>query len=605
MLQLAPDREVLYKDGKGGPSIRRRWKLLAGLFFTLLVAAYLGLLGYFAVYRNFFPASDRGSDVDGSFSTGGDLLEYLLQHGMIERKDALLVTWHHAANSKSQMKEALTGNAMVLEADVNIEGFNTVNKTGTPIMAHPPDIYSDNTLQEWLDAVIKSKKGIKLDFKSIDAVNPSLDILVKKYNEISFNRPVWLNADILIGPNVPGFMQPVNASRFLALIQLRFPNVILSPGWMSLYLPLIATKPYTQKMVEEMYGLVKGLPQRVTFPVRAVLLKQAWPHFSWLLSQSPRYSLTLWQGSIDPIIVEDLLFFRDNSNIEQIYYDIYEPVLSEFKQIALQTNRSRRFYPGGKLLDYFPHQDLDELQINWFDFGTTDMVLTELFQGNDGGMLILNVERTANSGSEAIPMVESLEDGFEFPLESALNRILISSKPWGIYLKIKSQQALAPTLHLLHRAYTTHLLRVPVWVSMDLSYGSFTTPGYIEGKKFIKTINEIFPFVTIAPSWPNEALAHGYTQPLVEDMLSLCQGLWQTVSFQLQAVALGKSWKATTGLLQASPSYTLTVEHLHVQGTYMDGFQGLINIRTYSTRGIYYRLPQDYRNRFHIDVFTS
>ncbi|XP_060686227.1 protein FAM151A [Hemiscyllium ocellatum] len=600
MLEMVPDREFLYKDGRDGLSIRRRWKLLAGLFFALLVAAYLALVGYFAVYRNFFPAKDF--DVGGSFSPGGDLLEYLLQQGMIDRKDGLLVTWHHAANSKSEMEVALKGSAMVLEADVNIEGLNTQNESGTPIMAHPPSIYSDNTLQEWLDAVIRSKKGIKLDFKSIDAVNPSLDILVKKYNEIDFNRPVWLNADILIGPNVPGFMQPVDASRFLSLIQKKFPNVILSPGWMSLYLPVIATKPYTRKMVEEMYSLVKGLPQRVTFPVRAVLLKRAWPHFSWLLSQSPRYSLTLWQGSIDPITVEDLLFFRDNTNFEQIYYDIYEPVLSEFKQIALQTNRTRRFYPGGKLMDYFPHQNLDELQIKWFDIGSTELELMELLQGNVGGMLILNVKRKAN---DATPVVASLEKGLEFPLESALNWISTSSKPWGIYLKIKSQEALAPTLHLLEQFYTAHLLFKPVWVSMDLSYGSFSTPGYIEGKQFIKTINEIFPFVTIAPGWPKEVLTHGYTQPLVEDMLNLCQGLWQAVSFQLQAVALGESWKATTRLLQASPTYTLTVEHLHEQGSYTNGFRGLINIRTYSTRRIYYRLPQDYRNSFYNDVFTS
>ncbi|XP_078074370.1 protein FAM151A [Mustelus asterias] len=600
MLPLPPDREILYKDSRDALSIRRRWKLLVGLLFASLVAAYLGLVGYFAVYRDFFP--DRDLKINGSFSPGGDLLDYLLQQGMIDRKDGLLVTWHHAANSKSQMEKALKGSAMVLEADVNIEGLNTLNETGIPIMAHPPDVYSDNTLQEWLDAVIRSKKGIKLDFKSIHAVNPSLDILVKKYNEMSFNRPVWLNADILIGPNVPGFIQPVNASRFFGLIQHRFPNVILSPGWISLYLPVIATKPYTRKMVEEMYGLVKGLPQRVTFPVRAVLLKQAWPHFSWLLSQSPRYSLTLWQGSIDPITVEDLLFFRDNSNVEQIYYDIYDPTLSKFKQIALQTNRSRRFYPGGELLDYFRHQGLNELQINWFDIGTTLLSLKELLQGNDGGMLILNVKREANS---AVLMVESSKDGSEFPLESALSQILSSSKPWGIYLKIKSQQALTQTLYLLQRAYTAHLLHKPVWVSMDISHGSFSIPGYIEGKQFIKTINEIFPFVTVAPSWPNEALAQGYTQPLVENMLNLCQGLWQTVSFQLQAVALGKSWKATTELLQASPSYTLTVEHLHQQGTYTDGFQGLINIRTYSTQRIYYRLPQDYRNSFQIDVFTS
>lgn len=51
------------------------------------------------------------------------------------------------------------GSAMVLEADVNIEGLNTRNETGIPIMAHPPDIYSDNTFQEWLDIVISSKRG--------------------------------------------------------------------------------------------------------------------------------------------------------------------------------------------------------------------------------------------------------------------------------------------------------------------------------------------------------------------------------------------------------------------------------------------------------------
>lgn len=48
---------------------------------------------------------------------------------------------------------------MILEADVNVQGHNTVNETNIPIMAHPPDVYSDNTLEEWLDAVLKSKKG--------------------------------------------------------------------------------------------------------------------------------------------------------------------------------------------------------------------------------------------------------------------------------------------------------------------------------------------------------------------------------------------------------------------------------------------------------------
>lgn len=48
---------------------------------------------------------------------------------------------------------------MILEADINVKGYNTANETNIAIMAHPPDIYSDNTLEEWLDAVLKSKKG--------------------------------------------------------------------------------------------------------------------------------------------------------------------------------------------------------------------------------------------------------------------------------------------------------------------------------------------------------------------------------------------------------------------------------------------------------------
>ena len=49
---------------------------------------------------------------------------------------------------------------MVLEADITIEGLGTVNETGVPIMAHPPDIYSDNTLEQWLEAVLtSSQKG--------------------------------------------------------------------------------------------------------------------------------------------------------------------------------------------------------------------------------------------------------------------------------------------------------------------------------------------------------------------------------------------------------------------------------------------------------------
>lgn len=53
--------------------------------------------------------------------------------------------------------------------------------------------------------------GIKLDFKTINAVEPSLERLRVK-NQTGINRPVWINADILPGPNVPNSWPVINAS---------------------------------------------------------------------------------------------------------------------------------------------------------------------------------------------------------------------------------------------------------------------------------------------------------------------------------------------------------------------------------------------------------
>lgn len=44
--------------------------------------------------------------------------------------------------------------------------------------------------------------GIKLDFKSLKAVGPSLDLLQRLTDEGKVRRPVWINADIVRGPNI-------------------------------------------------------------------------------------------------------------------------------------------------------------------------------------------------------------------------------------------------------------------------------------------------------------------------------------------------------------------------------------------------------------------
>ncbi|ELK24153.1 Protein FAM151A, partial [Myotis davidii] len=172
------------------------------------------------------------------------LLDYLLSLGQISQRDSLLVTWHHAANSQKDMRAALESDDMVLEADVNLEGPITANETGVPIMVHPPLIYSDNTLEQWLDTVLaSSQKGIKLDFKSITAVGPSLDLLRRLTDAGKVRRPVWINANILKGPNMPISIE-VNATQFLALVQETYPEATLSPGWTTLYVPLLPNSTY-------------------------------------------------------------------------------------------------------------------------------------------------------------------------------------------------------------------------------------------------------------------------------------------------------------------------------------------------------------------------
>ena len=45
-------------------------------------------------------------------------------------------------------------------------------------MAHPPDVESDLTFEEWIDGIMATpKKGMKLDFKLIDAVSIALKML--------------------------------------------------------------------------------------------------------------------------------------------------------------------------------------------------------------------------------------------------------------------------------------------------------------------------------------------------------------------------------------------------------------------------------------------
>ncbi|XP_047444356.1 protein FAM151A isoform X2 [Mugil cephalus] len=489
-----------------------------------------------------------------TFSTGGDMLDYLVEMGNISEPDGLLATWFHRANSQDDMNKALASDAMILEADITLHGYGTADQKPIPIMAHFPDIFSDNTLDQWLDAVLASTKGMKLDFKSLESVGLSLDLLRQKNTERAINRPVWLNADILPGPNVPNFVRPVNGTIFLQLIQEKFPDATLSPGWKVLYTPPIAVASYSRAMVEDMYDMIKDVPQKVTFPVHALLVRSGWQHLKWLLSQSPRFSLTLWQGSIHPN-VSDLLFVRDNTQPSEVYYDIYEPTLSDFKQAAGNRSQVRKFYPGGDLLDFlypthYPGTNVSpaatqhsSLAVRWFTVNDQASLLAQLSDG-DGGMLVINVASRSNQPD--VPVVEGSGSSSEHLMLQDVLQLLEQNAhaPWGVYLRIHTHQLLEASLNLLQSAYSTENLYRPVWISMEGLQSSDSTSD------FVSTVERLFPYVTLVQTeqnWP----------PMVPAPLT---GLSQRVAVHLNAASLIKGREQLHVLMGLMDKYDFVVE---------------------------------------------
>ncbi|XP_077457320.1 protein FAM151B isoform X2 [Stigmatopora argus] len=228
--------------------------------------------------------------------------------GQLPNKDAAEVRWSHAVNSTSKLTEALQGPTHMIEADIIIRGRDPKE----PIMCHPPDTDSDITLKEWLEGVKLHDKGIKLDFKSMEAVSLSLSLLQEYLAQM--RAPVWINADIL----------PGTGNQWTAGID--------NPG-------------YSWEMVHKMEDICRGLEHLITFPVRAALLAQSVSELTWLLQQSDRYSLTVWTSHNDKFQVEDLLPYRTCFDITRICYDLPEALRSELKNI-LKDDKSTVFIPA-------------------------------------------------------------------------------------------------------------------------------------------------------------------------------------------------------------------------------------------------------------------
>ncbi|CAF1170374.1 unnamed protein product [Didymodactylos carnosus] len=96
-----------------------------------------------------------------------------------------------------------------IEADILIGQSSTSESAA--IMAHPPYTSSDLDFATFLQLAKSSEKGLKLDFKDINAVQSCLNEL--KLQKEQINGPILLNAALVHGGF--GSRKPITAEKFL------------------------------------------------------------------------------------------------------------------------------------------------------------------------------------------------------------------------------------------------------------------------------------------------------------------------------------------------------------------------------------------------------
>jgi len=268
------------------------------------------------------------------FYSGGNVLEFF----RIEDRDAIEVTWAHRVNNVDELDASLSDdNILMLEADVRVYGEGTAKENKSlPVMCH--DLNTNKyelTLVEWLEKVNSwpKPKGIKLDFKSIEGLEAALPVLNRMKDQLQV--PIWINGDVLPGPNCH-YLIKVNADLFFTAIN-EFPDITISPGWNTRFNAARPNEEYTEEMIQSMYSYVKDLRQPITFPVRASLCKDSIPRLQWLLSQSNRFSITIWSGS-EEATVDDLLIFYNSFKPDKVFFDIPSDLLAELKQKIRDQN---------------------------------------------------------------------------------------------------------------------------------------------------------------------------------------------------------------------------------------------------------------------------
>jgi hypothetical protein len=171
------------------------------------------------------------------------------------------------------------------------------------------------------------RKGIKLDFKHFECVEPTIRHLRDIDAARRLGGHLWLNADVLAGPGA--LMSPLNAKEFVRLCAEQLPEAVLSLSWGASVIS--TTRLYTNEMVdrmielcmrpivkqsaagdqEEVYLTPAATCNHITFAIAAEFALASSTQLRRLLNSVPGSSLTIFSGvgslGITPAYVQELV----------------------------------------------------------------------------------------------------------------------------------------------------------------------------------------------------------------------------------------------------------------------------------------------------------
>lgn len=229
------------------------------------------------------------------------------------------MTWAHATNSYKQFKDAVHSSTIeAIECDVMMNNEHPAK----PILSHPPSRESDITVSQMLELQIDKKdkclkKHLKLDFKEIEALEPTLDQIFKADFTNELGKEIFLNADILAGPGfAPNHPSIVSPSDFLGTcldyiqrLKKKDPKMMFgfSLGFKADYK---SEEGYLTSQVLQMANLVghyniASSDARIILALNARQLSKSLLVFDAFLSAYPGSTILAWTGSGEPPIAAD------------------------------------------------------------------------------------------------------------------------------------------------------------------------------------------------------------------------------------------------------------------------------------------------------------